>query len=409
MSTYREVRAGQRGRLMIGAIGALLVASGAAGQTWSLTGGQGTWEKPSSMQPMPFTSRGSWMSMPFVTAKQPWNYAQGGNRPLERPAPDRLNPNLPGPPVVQPHPHPTPSVTNPDGTVLFPSVGGGAGATVGGDGSAIGLDPSRDPPGTIGTIDLPTASTVSVGSGGGISVGVGTGWGWNTSSNIHRDASTGYLTGWNRPTTQYGTFDPRLSTHYKPAEIEQMRAQEAAEAAAAKLTYMERGMSALAKGDLELAEQLLSEQLRQTPEDVALVRTIGVIELLRKRTDAGIKRIAGAYGADPLLCDAPIDAAMFPGGVTQLKRAASDVAALATKPGRPDAALVAAALAQSRGDAVVAGRFLDRAAAGGVDPTLIARMRGAITPPSRATGTPEKATGRESGGENGVGAEGRKK
>lgn len=398
-----EVR---RGVLAFGAVAVMVAGAGAASaQTWALTGGQGTWQKPSSMQPMPYTSRGSWMSMPFVTAKQPWNYAQGGNRPLEREAPDRLNPNLPGPPVIQPQPHPTPSVTNPDGTIRFPSGGSGGSVSVGGDGNGLGLDLSLDAPGTIGTIDLPTASTVSVGSGGGISVGVGTGWGWNTSSNIHRDASTGYLTGWNRPTTAYGTFDPRLSTHYKPAEIERMRAEEAAEAAAAKLTYMERGMSALAKGDLELAEQLLSEQLRQTPEDVALVRTIGVIELLMKRTDAGIKRIAGAYSADPLLCDTPIDAATFPGGATQLKRAASDVASLATKPGRPDAALVAAALAQSRGDAVVAGRFLDRAAAGNVDPTLIARFRGAITPPARGEGTPEKP----GKGENGVGADGRKK
>jgi hypothetical protein len=393
---------------VLGAIGALMVvgmASEAAGQTWSLTGAPGTWERPPSMQPMPFTARGSWVSMPFVTAKQPWNYAQGGNRPIERETPDRLNPNLPGQPVVQPLPHPTPSVANPDGRILFPNTGTEVGAAVGN--GAIGQDPAmdpahRDPPGTIGTIDLPTASTVSVGSGGGISLGTGTGWGWNTSSNVHRDASTGYLTGWNRPLSQYGVYDPRLSTHYKPAEIEQMRARERAEAEAAKLTYMERGLSALAKGNLELAEQLLSEQLRQTPEDVALIRTIGVVELLMKRTDAGVKRIAGAYGADPLLCDSPIDASIYPGGETRLKRAASDVASLATKPGRSDAALVAAAFAQSRGDAVVAGRFLDRAAAG-VDPTLIARFKGTLVPPTPPT--PEKPAQ----GDNGLGAEPKKK
>lgn len=358
-------------------------------QTWSLTGGNGNWQAPSSMQPLPFTSRGSWVSMPFVVQGQPWVHAQGGNRPFEREAPQRFQPK-PAPPVPAPVPQPAPSAIDPNATYPTAPDRGSRPSSMPRTENANGMQPqsSADADGvsvSTGSISLPTTSGVSM-SGGPIGVNMGTNWGWGASSAVHRDASTGYPVGWNQPGASYGAFDPRLSVHYKPAEIAAARERERLEDAEAKRSYLDRGMSALAKGDLELAEQLLSEHLRGTPEDVALARTIGVIELLLKRTDLGVKRIASAYTADPLLCETPIDLRAFPGGTTQIRRAASDVATLATKPGRADAALVAAALAQARGDRAVAMRFLERAAAGGLEQTLVARFRGTLAPPDQSAG-----------------------
>ena len=371
------------GRIAALGLGALVswgLVGGASAQTWSMTGGKGTWQAPSSMQSIPYTSRGSWVRMPFVVQGQPWVYAPGGNRPFEREAPDRFQPKPP-PPVPTPLPSPTPSAIDPNGTYPgAPSRGGSDGVGSGGM-DAIGDVVDADiASGAGGVISLPTTSGVSIG-GGPIGVNMGTNWGWGASSGIHRDASTGYLTGWNQPGSSYGTFDPRLSVHYKPSEIAEIRARDRAEAVEAQRTYMDRGMSALAKGDLELAEQLLSEQLRETPEDVELIRRIGVIELMLKRTDAGVKRIASAYAADPLLCERPIDLANFGGSEAEIRRAASDVAVLASRAGRADAGLSAAALAQARGNRVVASRFLDRAAEGGLDPILVARFRSVLTPP----------------------------
>lgn len=350
----------------LAAMPAIAQSSAPSSGVWS--NGAGGWTPPSSMQPMPFVSRGSWVRMPFVRQGVPNNFAQGGNRPMERELPDRFNPN---PPIPSPSPSPNPTPTVADGGVFFPVTG------------TTGQPGTIDPDDPFGVIELPTGTGVSIGAGG-FSVGAGLGgWGYGTPTAVHRDASTGYLTGWNRSYGQYGSFDPRLSTHYKPSELKQMQAEAEAQAREEKLTVSERGLYALAKGDLDLAHDLLTQQLAQTPEDLVLIRTLGVIDLLRKQTDAGIKRIAGAYGADPLLCDTPIDASVYPGGDTALRRAASEVASIATRAGRADAAMVAAALAQARGDAVVAGRFLDRAAGSGLDRTLLARFRASIAPSTK--------------------------
>lgn len=276
-----------------------------------------------------FPTRGYGVRAPFVRVVAPNTYAIGGNRPSERTLPPRFDP-----PHAIAAPSPAPLPTN--------------------------------------TIDLPTTSAVSVNTA--VMAPAGS-LGWGTPTAVYRNASTQGSMGWNRNAYDQQGFDQRLSVYYKPSELAALQAEEQARIEAGRMPLTDRAASALLKGDLDLANELYLELLSVSPDDLHIMRTLGVIDLLRKRTDEGIKRIIAAYMADPLLADVPLDAALFPDGAVALRRAAGDIANLSTRPGRADAAFTAAILAQSRGDYVVAGRFLDRAAEGGLDPALIVRLR----------------------------------
>ncbi|QYK48492.1 MAG: hypothetical protein KF838_01240 [Phycisphaeraceae bacterium] len=291
-----------------------------------------------------FPTRGYGVRAPFVRMIAPNTFATGGNRPSERVLPPRLDPR---PPVV-----------------VAPSPGPSA-------------EPQVNSPDPVNTIDLPITSGVAISTSVSAPASLN---GYGVPTGVYTHASTRGATGWSRnQNDQYGP-DPRLSPHYKPSEIAAIVAADQAREAAARVPVIERAASALQKGDAELAFDLYREHLSQYPDDLDAVRMLGVVELLLKRTDAGVKRIASVYASDPLMVGEPIDPANLPGGTTDLRRVSSDVAALASRGGRADAALVAAVLAQARQERAVATRFLDRAEAAGLDPALAARMRAELTP-----------------------------
>ena len=339
---------------MIVAASCAIPWSAALAQTASPTG-QPLTNRPAYSQPMTkrpgqpstvvFPSRGYGAKAPLARLGMPHNYAVGGNRLSERTLPPRLRPT---PTIAAPSPNP---------------------------GSSAGGDPPTQP----NVIDLPTANVVSINT----SISAPGGLIWGTPVAIHRDASTGYALGWNRNPSDQPAFDQRLSIHYKPSELAALAAEAQAERDAAKVPLETRAESALNKGDLELARELYLELLAESPDDLRASRTLGVIDLMSKRTDDGIKRLNLVYTSDPLLVDEPIDAEGFPGGAAALRRTSSDVANLAVRGGRADAAFVAAILAQARDERAVALRFVDRAAEGGLDPVLIARLRASLESPAR--------------------------
>lgn len=279
-----------------------------------------------------FPTRGYGVRAPFVRVIAPNTTAIGGNRPMERTLPPRFDPP---PTIAAPSPSPAPA----------------------------------------NTVDLPTTSSVSVSSS---VMAPGGSLGWGTPTAVYRHASTRGSMGWNRNAYDQQAFDQRLSVYYKPSELAALQAAELARIEAGRLPLEDRAASALLKGDLDLANELHLELLSASPDDLRVMRTLGVIDLMRKRTEEGLKRILAAYMADPLLADEPIDPAIYPDGASSLRRLSGEVANLASRPGRADAAFVAAVLAQSRNELVVAGRFLDRAAEGGTDQSIVVRMRASL-------------------------------
>lgn len=277
-----------------------------------------------------FPQRGYGVRAPFVRVVAPNTNAIGGNRPSERTLPPRFDP----PPTIA---APLPAPAN--------------------------------------TIDLPITSAASVNTS---VMAPGGSLGWGTPTGVYRHASTRGSMGWNRNAYDQQGFDQRLSVYYKPSELAALQAEEQARIEAGRTPLADRAASALLKGDLDLAHELHLELLSSSPDDLRVMRTLGVIDLMRKRTDEGLKRILAAYMADPLLSDEPIVPTIYPDGAVALRRISGDVANLATRPGRADAAFTAALLAQSRNEYLVAGRFLDRSAEGGMDATLIIRMRAAL-------------------------------
>lgn len=297
---------------------------------------------PTPLQPIPAPPRPWGAKLPSVRQKMPYVLAPGGNNPSGRTLPPRFDPRGPGvptPPVIQDQPS----------------------------------DPSSDQ----GTDSRPTI---------GVPIVHGPVFGGGTT--VWRRASTGYAQGWNPPSRDYPRVDARLSIHYKPSELE---AQAEADRAAA-LPLDERAASALAKGDIRLAHELYDELAEQRPDDLLAARTLAILEVAIGKTDPGIRRLIAIYTADPLLCDTPIDLGAFPGAEPEIRRGSSAIAAIAVRSGRADAAFTAAVLAQARGDAMVAKRFLERASKAGLDPAVAGRFEAVIAPlPARSEANPRKA------------------
>lgn len=288
-----------------------------------------------------FPTRNYGVRAPFTIIRPPNTNAIGGNRPGERPRPPRFDP-----PDTIAAPSPPPNTSAPG-----------------------------DAPNPANTVDLPITTGVSINTSVMAPASV---VGWGSSSAVYRHASTRGSMGWNRNSYDQQAFDQRLSVYYKPSELAALQAEELARQDAERLPLADRAASALLKGDLDLAHELYLEVLSTSPDDLNVMRTLGVIDLLSRRTDAGVKRILAAHMADPLLTDMPINPETYPDGTAALRRASGEVASLAARPGRADAAFTAALLAQSRNEYLVAGRFLDRAAEGGLDPMLVARMKASL-------------------------------
>lgn len=291
---------------------------------------QSTQIYPPVLQPIPAPplKRHGQVRMPFVRSKQPYVLNPAGNLPLNRTLPARLDPrgpNAPSPPVIQ-----TPG------------------------------DPNNQPGVTLRPSDI-YRGPIQV---GGI--------------NRYTSTTTGYAIGW-RPPHDAQLRDPRLSSHFRPSEIPPP------EPVAPLRSVSERAPSALAAGNLDLAHELYIELTSSSPEDLTLARTLGIVELLQGQTDAGVKRIAAVYAADPMLAQTPIPGSLLPGGELTLRRLGSEVANHGARANRPETSLVAAVLAQGRKDYVVANRFLDRAQATGLDPLLVARLRAEFVPPKPAS------------------------
>lgn len=286
---------------------------------------QSTQIYPPVLQPIPGPplKRHGQVSMPFVRSKQPYVLNPAGNLPLDRTLPARLDPrgpNAPSPPVIQ-----TPG------------------------------EPNNQPVVTLRPGDV---------YGGPIMVG---------GINRYTSTTTGGAIGWSRPRESQLT-DPRLSSHFRPSEIQPPEPVEPLR------PITERAPSSLRSGDLDLAHELYDELVKTHPEDLTLARSLGMVELLQRQTDAGVKRLAALYAADPMLAERPVDPETIPGGKVTLRRLGSEVANLGARANRPDASLVAALLAHFRGDLVVANRFIAKAEAEGLDPVLAARVRAEFVP-----------------------------
>lgn len=313
-------------RMALGRPLVLLLAAVIATLAPSRAVAQNTQIYPPVLQPIPGPplKRHGQVSMPFVRSKQPYVLNPAGNFPLNRTLPARLDPrgpNAPTPPVIQ-----TPG------------------------------EPNNQPVITTRPGDVYTGPIVV----GGV--------------NRYTSTTTGSAIGWNRP-LDWQLADPRLSSHFRPSEIQPP------EQVQPLRPITERAPSALRSGDLDLAHELYDELVKTHPEDLTLARSLAMVELLQRQTDAGVKRLAALYAADPMLAERPVDPDTIPGGKVTLRRLGSEVANLGSRSSRPDASLVAALLAHFRGDLVVANRFIAKAEAEGLDPALAARVRAEFVPP----------------------------
>lgn len=147
-------------------------------------------------------------------------------------------------------------------------------------------------------------------------------------------------------------------------------------------TPQERLVSALSTADYREAGAAIEEITQQSPEDSDALRLAAVIQMLRKEVAEGAIALEKAYVMDPTLAERPID---FKGlGIrgSDISTAQATLQRSARSIGEARSAFAAAVLQQSRGDTVVAKRFLDRAMAAGLAPELSIAMGRALTTPS---------------------------
>lgn len=153
-------------------------------------------------------------------------------------------------------------------------------------------------------------------------------------------------------------------------------------AEAAIPTPQERLMSALARADYQAAGAAVADMNQVDPESADAQRLAAVIQMLGKDVAAGALALEKAYVMDPTLAERPVD---FKGlGIrgSDISTAQATLQRSARSIGEARSAFAAAVLQQSRGDVVVARRFLDRAVAAGLAPELSIAMGRALTMPS---------------------------
>lgn len=124
----------------------------------------------------------------------------------------------------------------------------------------------------------------------------------------------------------------------------------------------------------------LESYLAGEPEDMEVVRLLGVVQLLDGQTAAGIESIGRSYEADPYLAARPIGSEVLAPRPGDLRRALSAVVGHAHRTHSPHAWLTAAVLMRAEGRPEQAVKMLERAIAGGLDERVGNEMMLALRP-----------------------------
>lgn len=211
-------------------------------------------------------------------------------------------------------------------------------------------------------------------------------WGWGNIQFWRRGSCPpdyisywGYDPAWNRVQVggtsryTYGS-DPALDVNYRPGT-----SQSAPAAPAAPPTPDEVAKLAMSEGRYADAVDALKLHLKGNPSDPAVMRRLGVAQLLARKWDDGFAQVAKAYTTDPVLSDVPLTGEELGVREDVLRELTGRVVSRARQGRSRDAWLTASILMQSRGKSEQAITMLEAAKNAGMDASLYARMRQSLS------------------------------
>ncbi len=213
----------------------------------------------------------------------------------------------------------------------------------------------------------------------------GSSWGWGDPRLWRRGycppayiSYWGYDPAWDRARigSTSGYFfgaDPALDVNYQPGGTAQ------AAAPVPPPTHEEVAGLAMSVGRYADAVEALKLQLKGSPNDPAVMRRLGIAQLLARTWDDGFARIAKAYEADPVLSDVPLTSEELGVRDDVLRELTGRVVSRARQGRSRDAWMTAAILMQARGKHEQAITMLEAAKNSGMDATLYARMRQSLS------------------------------
>lgn len=212
-------------------------------------------------------------------------------------------------------------------------------------------------------------------------------WGWGNSQFWRRGSCPpdyisywGYDPAWNRVYVGgtsgyfYGP-DPALDVNYRPG----VNPTSPPTAPAPPPTPDEIAKVAMSQGRYADAADALKLQLKNNPNDPAVMRRLGIAQLLARKWDDGFEQVARAYTTDPVLSDVPLSSEEVGVREDVLRELTGRVVTRARQGRSRDAWMTAAILMQSRDRSEQAITMLEAAKNAGMDASLYARMRQSLS------------------------------
>ncbi len=146
------------------------------------------------------------------------------------------------------------------------------------------------------------------------------------------------------------------------------------------LSGFDAALVAIERGRYAAAAEALREYLAGEPEDLEIVRLLGIVELLDGKTGRGIETLARAYESDPYLAARPVGSEVLLDHPDSLRRAVGSAVGFAHRTGSPRAWLAAAVLMEAEGRRDQAAKMVDRAIEAGLDRSVADEMLFALQP-----------------------------
>lgn len=146
------------------------------------------------------------------------------------------------------------------------------------------------------------------------------------------------------------------------------------------LSEFDAALVAIERGRYAAAAAALREYLAGEPEDMEIVRLLGIVELLDGKIDRGIETLAKAYESDPYLAARPVGSEVLLDHPDSLRRAVGAAVGYAHRTRSPRAWLAAAVLMEAEGRRDQAAKMIDRAIEAGLDRSVADEMLLALRP-----------------------------
>lgn len=209
----------------------------------------------------------------------------------------------------------------------------------------------------------------------------GSGWGWLYGGEMYPSRYAqywGYDPSWGRvrigSTYSSSGTDPNLSVYYQPTSPPKTTS-----APEPPPTPDEVARAAMSAGNYAEAVDAWKIHLKSNPTDPSAMRRLAVAMLLARRWDDGFVQMSRAYQTDPVLSDVPLTPDELGVRDDVLRELTGRVVTRARQGRSRDAWMTAAVLMQARGKNPQAITMLEGAKNAGMDATLHARMRQALS------------------------------